>query len=375
MLPFADLATPLPAGLTQTGTTLTWAIPQVAPGATRDRQLHRHRARGRVRRARAQPGHADQPGGTCTTAANCETDHPTPPPWTLAKTANPPSGTVGQPGRRRSPTRSPPRTPARTRSTGATADDDLSAVLPFADLGHRYQRGPDPDRHHADLGDPAGRPRRERERELRGDRACRRVRRARAQPGHYRPAPAATCTTPADCVTDHPTPPPWTLAKTANPPSGTQVNPGATITYTLTATNTGTNPLTGATAEDDLAAVLPFADLGSLPAGLTLTGTTLTWAIPHPGRWPDRDRHVLGAGQAECVRHHGAQPGDADEPRRGLHGQLRNRPPDAAAMDPEQDGGPGGRLHRPAGVDRSRTRSPRRTSPSVRCSAPPPRTT
>ncbi len=52
-------------------------------------------------------------------------------------------------------------------------------------------------------------------------------------------SPGGTCVTPIGCTTDHPTPPPWTLAKTANPPSGTVVNPGSTIVYTLTATNAG----------------------------------------------------------------------------------------------------------------------------------------
>ncbi len=74
----------------------------------------------------------------------------------------------------------------------------------------------------------------------------------------------ATCT-----ITNTAVAPQWTLAKTAVPASGTQVNPGATITYTLTATNTGQLPLIGATASDDLGSVLPYADLGALPPELT----------------------------------------------------------------------------------------------------------
>ena len=61
------------------------------------------------------------------------------------------------------------------------------------------------------------------------------------------PSSPGTCVGP--CTTDHTTPPPWTLTKTADPASGTQVDPNSTIDYTLTATNTGVNPLVGATAE------------------------------------------------------------------------------------------------------------------------------
>jgi large repetitive protein len=64
------------------------------------------------------------------------------------------------------------------------------------------------------------------------------------------------------------------------------VRPGARVTYTLTATNVSRAVVKGATATDDLTAVLAHASLDAVPAGATLTGTTLTWRIPElkPGQ-------------------------------------------------------------------------------------------
>ncbi|WP_181310300.1 M1 family aminopeptidase [Nocardioides campestrisoli] len=62
-------------------------------------------------------------------------------------------------------------------------------------------------------------------------------------------------------------------------PQGT-VAGGTPVTYTLTAANTGKVPLSGAEVTVDLADVLDDATLGALPAGVTRTGTTLTWQVP-----------------------------------------------------------------------------------------------
>lgn len=72
------------------------------------------------------------------------------------------------------------------------------------------------------------------------------------------------------------------LSYSADPVSGTVVHPGDTITYTLTVSNLTGQFLEGELelAQVDLSQVLPFADLGSLPTGLTLSGTTLTWTLP-----------------------------------------------------------------------------------------------
>ncbi|UJP10783.1 hypothetical protein L2X99_03830 [Microbacterium sp. KUDC0406] len=72
----------------------------------------------------------------------------------------------------------------------------------------------------------------------------------------------------------------WTLTKSSDPESGSTVQPGATVTYTLTAQNTASSALSGAQAVDDLADVLSHAELGDLPDGLALDGTRLTWSVP-----------------------------------------------------------------------------------------------
>ncbi|MDZ5662103.1 M1 family aminopeptidase [Nocardioides sp. S-58] len=56
--------------------------------------------------------------------------------------------------------------------------------------------------------------------------------------------------------------------------------PGGTLTYQLTAANVGKVALTDGIVEVDLADVLDDASLGTLPDGLVLDGTTLTWTVP-----------------------------------------------------------------------------------------------
>ena len=89
----------------------------------------------------------------------------------------------------------------------------------------------------------------------------------------------------ADCSTTHVTPL-WTLDKTSNPASGSTVDPGSTIAYTLTVTNVSEAAWSNAIVTDDLSQVLAHGSLVSVPAGATLQGTTLTWAVPtlEPGQ-------------------------------------------------------------------------------------------
>ncbi|KRC42074.1 hypothetical protein ASE15_19060 [Oerskovia sp. Root22] len=86
--------------------------------------------------------------------------------------------------------------------------------------------------------------------------------------------PAEACRT-----TSHVTPA-WTLAKTSNPATGTKVAAGSVITYTLTVTSTTDAVVSGAVVTDDLSKVLRYGTLVSQPPGTTLSGTTLTWAVP-----------------------------------------------------------------------------------------------
>ena len=138
----------------------------------------------------------------------------------------------------------------------------------------------------------------------------------------------------------------------ASPASGA-VAAGSTLTYQLSATNTGKVPLTGAVVSVDLANVLDDATIGALPAGLALAGTTLTWTVPttplsgvattsfpvtvrtgrHPGQPPDGDKHDLDPGRH--VLH--------------LHGHAHRRPAGGHTSRPHRaPSAPGARWASPA---------------------------
>ncbi|OCI30071.1 isopeptide-forming domain-containing fimbrial protein [Oerskovia enterophila] len=89
--------------------------------------------------------------------------------------------------------------------------------------------------------------------------------------------------TPPDVVTEHPTPG-FTVAKSADPASGSDVRPGDTLSYTITGTNTGATTLDPVVIVDDLSKVLDSTTLvdGSITssrgAAPTLQGSSLTWS-------------------------------------------------------------------------------------------------
>jgi len=69
------------------------------------------------------------------------------------------------------------------------------------------------------------------------------------------------------------------LSLTSAPATGS-VQPGDTVDYTLSVTNTGQVPLTGGVVQVDAADLVDDADLATLPAGLVTTGSTLRWTVP-----------------------------------------------------------------------------------------------
>lgn len=77
--------------------------------------------------------------------------------------------------------------------------------------------------------------------------------------------------------------PAWTLAKTANPVTGSVVAPGSQISYTLSATNTSLVQVTGVVVADDLSNVLNNAAFGSITNSdggtATRSGNALTWNV------------------------------------------------------------------------------------------------
>jgi uncharacterized repeat protein (TIGR01451 family) len=71
----------------------------------------------------------------------------------------------------------------------------------------------------------------------------------------------------------------WTLGKTASPASGIYINPGdpsaaRIVTYSVTATNSTSNPVTGVVLTDDLSQVLNNATFTAGSAKLTINGGT-----------------------------------------------------------------------------------------------------
>lgn len=70
------------------------------------------------------------------------------------------------------------------------------------------------------------------------------------------------------------------LSLTLTGGSETALLPGDSVSYTVTATNTGFVTLASSVVELDLSALVENAQLNALPEGASLNGTTLTWAVP-----------------------------------------------------------------------------------------------
>lgn len=87
---------------------------------------------------------------------------------------------------------------------------------------------------------------------------------------------------PPTAVTEHPAiGSGFTITKTADPATGTAVDPGSVIEYTVTGTNTGDTVLDPAEISDDLAGVLANAsyndDVEATRGTAAVTGDTLSW--------------------------------------------------------------------------------------------------
>ena len=196
--------------------------------------------------------------------------------YTLTKSSDPPSGSTVKPGSTITYTLTA-RNTSKKSVVGATVGDDMSKVLPYATLVTPLADGLT--RSGTTLTwrvptIPVG-----------GTVKVRYAVTVKADAVGVTLTNIATPKDPggvcASCILAQTTQLGWTLQKTADPASGTDVDPGSTITYTLTARNGGNTVLAGAVATDDLRKVTPFADVATpLPAGLTRSGTTLTWAIP-----------------------------------------------------------------------------------------------
>ncbi len=72
----------------------------------------------------------------------------------------------------------------------------------------------------------------------------------------------------------------WTVDLTGAPKDGSKVKPGKVMTYVIRVVNVGSDPVEGALVNVEIADLVDDAAIGELPAGVTLAGTTLTWAVP-----------------------------------------------------------------------------------------------
>ena len=122
----------------------------------------------------------------------------------------------------------------------------------------------------------------------------------------------------------------WSLVKNSDPVSGTPVNPGDVVTYSVTATNNSDSDpaspakpitLSGAVAVDELSDVLNNAewlDELSDPVNAKLEGTTLSWNIPDlaPGESTTLTYKVkvnADTDKNDVTLHNVVTPGDSDE--------------------------------------------------------------
>jgi len=252
-------------------------------------------------------GDADVPPTECTAAEPCETEHHTPATWTLAKTSDPASGSVVQPGSTVAYTVTAVNGSAAAVD-GVVVTDDLSDVLSHATFGSftnddggtatrtdetltwnvgtlaagqtrsiTYTVTVDEDAHGVTIGNV-----------VTGDGSV----------------PPTDCTPIEPCETEHSTPATWTLAKTSDPESGSEVEPGATVNYTVTATNSSGAPVDDVVVTDDLSNVLNHATFGSFTnddgGTATRSGNTITWNVG-----------TLAAGQTRSITYAVTVDGDA----------------------------------------------------------------
>lgn len=260
----ATLATPLPEGLTRSGDRLTWAVPDLAPGAGATIEYAVVvRDPGATLRNTAT---AATPGGHC--ADTCETVQYTPS-WRVTKASDPVDGVVA-PGDLITYTLTVENTGPATL-TGAVVADDLADVVDDGDL----VVVPDGASLDADnvltwsVPDVASRGTASLQYQVRVTKDGASLVNTATAVGT-----GGTCAT---CTTRHDSPA-WRLTKASD--AGAVAEPGDVIAYTLTAENTSATPVVGATATDDLTSVLAAADVDLASDQLTRTGTTLTWAIP-----------------------------------------------------------------------------------------------
>ena len=345
--------------LTLSGTQLTWAVPDVAPGATTTRCLPRTGARRQRRRDRPQRRRAGRVSAAAASA-------PAPPPsspasWSLAKTSDRPDGAVVEPGDEITYTLVATNTSAAVVA-GAQARDDLSAVLDDATLdfsSSQLSRAGDTLTWAIPTLAPGGNASVSYTVRVRDD-----ARGATLTNSVVPVGSGGACTA---CTTTQYTAA-WRLAKSSNPANGTVVAPGDTIDYTLAVTNDGPVALNGAAVTDDI------SGLSAQPASAHCRPGSPAPATPSPGRCRRSHpgdtatvtyRATVSAG---CPRRDAGQHRLPGNRRRRVH-QLHHHP-DHAAVEPRRRPAPRATAQPSCPATCSATSSPSPTTARRSCTAP-----
>lgn len=243
-------------------------------------------------------GQVTQPSGPLGTDVTCTyTNVRLAPDLALRKTSDPADGTAVQAGQRLTYTVQAENT-GNTRLDPVTVTDDLSSVLANAEYQGDVATAIDGDPVSSGAATVTGddlawtgalEPGQVLtitysvvvDEGVEGERIANRVTASGTPPGGLPPI------TPPAVTTEHPVAG-FEVAKTSDPAAGTVVEPGQTIEYTVTGTNTGATVLNPATVTDDLSGVLASAAFNDditttvggttvTTGGATLTGNALAW--------------------------------------------------------------------------------------------------
>ncbi|WP_162893068.1 isopeptide-forming domain-containing fimbrial protein [Microbacterium halotolerans] len=231
-------------------------------------------------------GEGDVPPTECSVEDPCETTHETPAEWSLSKTSDPASGSVVAPGDTITYTLT-----AENSSKGAVDDvvvtDDLGDVLDDAEFGEFV----DDDGGNAvrdgnmitwNVGTLAAGETRTVSYVVSVNDDAKGVTLRNVATGEGE-QPPTECTVEDPCETTHETPAEWSLSKTSDPASGSEVKPGDTVTYTLTAVNASAEAVDAVVVTDDLSDVLSSAEFGEFVdddgGNAVRDGNTITWNV------------------------------------------------------------------------------------------------
>jgi uncharacterized repeat protein (TIGR01451 family)/fimbrial isopeptide formation D2 family protein/LPXTG-motif cell wall-anchored protein len=293
VLPSATFGTAIaPVGTVSgpTANVLTWTIGTLPVGAEyqlRYSVVVNGDARG-VTLRNAVTGTGDTPPTSCPPGSPCTTDHVTPK-WTVAKASVPASGSTVAPGSSVTYTLTVTNQTVAAIARGIVVTDDLSNVVNHATFtgftgsyqGTAVQSGATITWTPGDVAAGAT-IQLSYTVTVNTDAVGVTLRNVATGSGATPPENCVVGTDP-QCTTTHVTPT-WTVAKTSDPASGSTVQPGSTVTYTLTATNQSADATAGGiVVTDDVSSVLGHASFGSFTSTTqgapTLSGTTIVWNV------------------------------------------------------------------------------------------------